>query len=251
MPLQKQVDLYRAQGVPGDKATPDQSVYAPVNPLAAVALPVGRFVFPVVSSGTIDNTQATNVAGDASEVLGFVERVITYVNYDVFSDGTLVVPEGAGLTVAVRGDYWATSTTAATVGQKVLASTADGSISTGTPDATHLDTGWVVKTPGGIGEPIIISNWGPVVAAGSGADTSNLMQKDFSNATGALSVEHGGTGATSATAAATALGVKAMGLKDTINLTTDVTGALPVANGGTGATTAEQARTNLGAAAAE
>ena len=113
----------------------------------------------------IDNTRATNVAGDAIAVLGFVERVINYVNYELFSDGTLTVPAGSNLTVAVKGDYWAVSTTKATVGQAVLASTADGSISTGTPDATHLDTGWVVKTPGEIGEPIIISNWGPVTAA--------------------------------------------------------------------------------------
>lgn len=212
MPLQSKVNRYLAQGVPGAKATPDQSVYTPLNPLAAKALPVGGFVFPVVSGGVTDNTSATNVAGTATEVLGFVERVINYVNYDLLDDGTLTVPEGSALTVAVRGDYWAVSSTAATVGQKVLASTADGSISTGTPDATHLDTGWVVKTPGAIGEPIIISNWTSLAASasGGGSDTSNLMNKDFSN----------------------------------------VSGTLPVANGGTGATTAEQARTNLGAAAA-
>ena len=51
MALQKQVNLSYAPGVPGDKATPDQSVYTPLNPLAAVELPVGRFVFPVVASG--------------------------------------------------------------------------------------------------------------------------------------------------------------------------------------------------------
>ena len=62
MPLQKQVNLYRAPGVAGDKATPDQSVYTPLNPLAAKSLPVGSFVFPVVSSDVIDNTQATNGA---------------------------------------------------------------------------------------------------------------------------------------------------------------------------------------------
>ena len=170
MPLQSQVNLSVAPGVAGDKATPDQSIYTPLNPLAAVALPVGRFVFPVVDSGAIDNTRATNVAGTATAVLGFVERVINYVNYEIFSDGTLTVPEGSNLTVAVKGDYWAVSTTKATVGQAVLASTADGSISTGTPDGTHLDTGWVVKTPGEIGEPIIISNWGQAAASGSGGD---------------------------------------------------------------------------------
>lgn len=163
MPLQTKVNLSVAPGVAGDKATPDQSVYTPLNPLAAVALPVGGFVFPVIEGGAQDNSRATNVAGDATEVLGFVERVINYVNYDVFSDGTLMVPKGSALTVAVRGDYWAVSSTAATVGQSVLASTADGSISTGTPDATHIDTGWIVKTAGAAGEPIIISNWHPMV----------------------------------------------------------------------------------------
>ena len=165
MPLQTKVNRYLALGVPGAKATPDQSVYTPVNPLASKALPVGGFVFPVVEESGIGNTRATNVAGSATEVLGFAERVINYVNWNLLDDGTLTVPEGAALTVAVRGDYWAVSSTAATVGQKVLASTADGSISTGTPDATHLDTGWVVKTPGAAGEPIIISNWTPLVAA--------------------------------------------------------------------------------------
>ena len=153
------LNMYVAPGVAGDKATPDQSVYTPLNPLAEVALPVGGFVFPVIEDGVRDNSRATNVAGTATEVLGLVERVINYVNYDVLSPGTLMVPKDSALTVAVRGDYWVVSSTAATVGQAVLASTADGSISTGTADATHIDTGWVVKTAGAAGEPIIISNW--------------------------------------------------------------------------------------------
>lgn len=155
MPLQKKVGTTTAPGVAGEKATPDQSIYTPVNPLAAVALPVGGFVFATGNEGT----SATNVAGSATEVLGFVERVINYINTDVFEAGTLTVPAGSALTVAVCGDYWAVSSTAATVGQKVLASKTDGSVSTGTPDASHIDTGWIVKTPGGVGEPIIISNW--------------------------------------------------------------------------------------------
>ena len=80
MPLQKQINLYVAPGVAGDKATPDQSVYTPLNPLAEVALPVGGFVFPVIEDGVRDNSRATNVAGTATEVLGLVERVINYVN---------------------------------------------------------------------------------------------------------------------------------------------------------------------------
>ena len=174
MPLQTKVNIDVAYGVAGDKATPGQSVYTPINPVAAVDLPVGGFVFPVVDEdGVIDNSQATNVAGDATEVLGFVERVISYMNYDMLSSGTMTVPQGSTLNVAVRGDYWAVSSTAASVGDHVFASLEDGSISTGSgvatlldedgkdgpAKATTVDTGWIVKTAGAKGEPIIISNW--------------------------------------------------------------------------------------------
>lgn len=173
MPLQSKVGLSVAAGIAGDKATPGQSVYTPLNPLAETALPVGGFVFPVVEDGITDNSRASNVAGDATEVLGFVERVINYVNYDLTEGGTLTVPAGSTLTVAVRGDYWAVSSTDATVGQAVLASTADGSISTGTPDATHIDTGWVVRTAGAKGEPVIISNWNSMAKPAAAAPAGN------------------------------------------------------------------------------
>ena len=86
---------------------------------------------------------------------------------------------------------------------------------------------------------------------------------------GTVPVSLGGTGATTASGARTALGVDAAGTdnstdvtlagsldyltisgqaitRNAIDLTTDVTGALPVANGGTGATSASAARTALG-----
>jgi len=90
---------------------------------------------------------------------------------------------------------------------------------------------------------------------------------------GTVPVGSGGTGATTAAAARTALGVDAAGTdnstdvslagsldyitisgqtitRNAIDLTADVTGDLPVSEGGTGASTAAAARTNLGVDAA-
>lgn len=61
-----------------------------------------------------------------------------------------------------------------------------------------------------------------------------------------LSIDKGGTGATTAATAWTALGGGTIGKLNNVSLTANVTGTLPIANGGTGATTANAAWTALG-----
>lgn len=72
--------------------------------------------------------------------------------------------------------------------------------------------------------------------------------------TGTLAVSHGGTGATTASGARTALGITpanigAAATSHNHSASGITSGTLPIARGGTGATTAADARNNLGAAA--
>ena len=160
MGLQKQVNLYRAAGVQGDKATPNQSIYFPKQMVAEGDVTVGTFVF----YGTDASKQASNskAGGAAADLIGFVERVINYANYDVTSEGTLVVPNKSTLTIAMCGDYWATATTAAAPRQKVFVNPTTGAISTaaaGGPVSGAVETPWTVIQGGKAGTPILISNW--------------------------------------------------------------------------------------------
>lgn len=160
MGLQKQVNLYRAAGVQGDKATPNQSIYFPKQMVAEGDVTVGTFVF----YGTDASKQASNskTGGTAADIIGFVERVINYANYDVTSEGTLIVPNKSTLTIAMCGDYWATATTAATPCQKVFVNPTTGAISTaaaGGKVAGVVETPWTVIQGGEAGTPILISNW--------------------------------------------------------------------------------------------
>jgi len=88
---------------------------------------------------------------------------------------------------------------------------------------------------------VIISNWGVAPAAAAAATGA----VDLSNVTGTLPIANGGTGATSAEAAYTALGGGDIGKLSTVDLTSNVTGVLPIANGGTGADNATTAKSNL------
>lgn len=160
MGLQKQVNLYRAAGVQGDKATPNQSIYFPKQMVAEGDVTVGTFVF----YGTDVSKQASNTKTDATaaDLVGFVERVINYANYGVTSEGTLIVPNKSTLTIAMCGDYWATATTAATPRQKVFVNPTTGATSTATAGETvsgAVETPWTVIQGGEAGTPILISNW--------------------------------------------------------------------------------------------
>jgi hypothetical protein len=163
MALQTQVGLSAAQGVPGEKASLNPAVYYPNTLLAEGAVTVGSFVF----AGTDPQTQAKNSGASGASALGFVERNIVYYDFaNVLEDGTLVVPDSSALTIATRGDFWAVSASDATVGQKVFAVLADGSLKTGAAQATvagAVETGFVVMTAGEAGEVIIISTAPAVV----------------------------------------------------------------------------------------
>lgn len=157
MAFQSQVYTSVAPGVAGDPATPDQAIYQAVNFTAEADCKVGNFVFAGTDAGT--QAKPSAVSG---QPIGLVQRNISYVNYNITSDGTLVAPEGSTLTVAVLGDFWVKTTTAATVGQSVYVSLTDGSVSTDAAGETvsgSVETTWKVKTPADANGMIIISNF--------------------------------------------------------------------------------------------
>ncbi|EEH6765924.1 hypothetical protein GZ442_004604, partial [Salmonella enterica] len=76
-------------------------------------------------------------------------------------DSNTIYP-GRECTLMVSGDFWALTTTAATVGQKVFASLTTGEIATGVAGATmagFVETGFTVAQAAAAKEVIKISTW--------------------------------------------------------------------------------------------
>ena len=160
--MQKTVNLYPAVGVPGQEVNVHTAIYTPFNYISD-----GSFVF--VKANT-DNTGVVYPLASATgtgTVIGLVENTFTgTLAYN--QDGTLIYPQGANLTIAVRGDYYVAASGEATVGQAVLCNHASGAITYGTP-GTANDTGWVVMTPAtNAGDIIIISNRGVGITPAAG-----------------------------------------------------------------------------------
>jgi hypothetical protein len=109
----------------------------------------------------------------------------------------------------------------------------------------------VIRSSGNFSANIITAN---LVGAVTGNVTGNLTGTVTGNATnvsGVVAINNGGTGATTDTAARTALGLGTMATQAANNVTitggsVTLTTALAIASGGTAATSVNQARTNLG-----
>jgi hypothetical protein len=160
--FQQSIGVAAPVAVAGDKASLNPAVYTAIGYLAGDdAVTVGHFVFPEASPVEGDVPKAVSTAASGAP-LGFLERNLSYANYDFRSLGTMTVPKYANLNIAVKGDFYAVSSTAATAGQKVFATLADGSIQTGAAGASisgAVETSFSVITGGDAGENIIISNW--------------------------------------------------------------------------------------------
>ncbi|OUO94798.1 hypothetical protein [Cloacibacillus sp. An23] len=198
MALQKSVNLYQAAAVQGDRASQNPFVYTPQNYTAGADITVGSFVWE--SAEATDPKQVLNTGTGAP--LGFVERILAVYNYDLTSEGTLIIPKGQNVTaVALRGDFYIPANTTVTVGMAVFANTTTGAATfaeAGSSQSGAVETSWRAMTAGNEGDMIIISNEAPVVASsgGSSPDLSSYAKADLSNVTGQLPIANGGTGVT-------------------------------------------------------
>lgn len=165
--MQKTVNLYPAVGVPGQEVNVHTAIYTPFNYISDGTAAAGSFVFVKANTADTGVVYPLASATGTGTVIGLVENTFTgTLAYN--QDGTLIYPQGANLTIAVRGDYYVAASGAATVGQAVLCKPASGAITYGTP-GTANDTGWVVMTPAtNAGDIIIISNRGVGITPAAG-----------------------------------------------------------------------------------
>lgn len=162
MAFQKTVNTYPGIGIPGAYAAINPIVSTAKGYVASAACNIGGFVWADASKAGCVKPTGTG------RPLGFAVREITNpLGIDV--EASNVVPVGYPVSVEVKGDFFAVTTTTATVGQKVFAVLADGTIKTGAAQATFdgaIETDFEVIQAGSAKDVIIISNWrGAVVPA--------------------------------------------------------------------------------------
>lgn len=153
---QQEVGKYNKAAIPGDRANQQVTIYAPENLVTKPDLGTGL----PVQVGGFAWRDATNpnyvVAGGTGAPLGFMERVQNYKYYDITDEGTLVIPNGAEVNVAVKGDFFVQADASCDAGDTVYANTSNGA-ATMTSGAGSVDTGFKVWNGGSQGDMVIIT----------------------------------------------------------------------------------------------
>jgi hypothetical protein len=153
---QKDVAQYNKPATQGDRANQQEVIYTPTNftvasGASAVAVKVGGFVW---RDSTNPETQVTG--GGTGAPLGFMERVQNYDNFNESVEGTLEIPAGSEVNVAVKGDFFVEADGSVSVGDTVYANNTTGAATFSSSGAT--DTGFKAFTAGASGDMVIITN---------------------------------------------------------------------------------------------
>lgn len=163
MPFQTQVNVEPAIGVAGRFASNNPYATYVAGEGALVAGPNGLTVaaFAWVDSETLTASNA-QPSGNTAAPDGFVFNDGSASIANIYSESTMTFPSGYMVTLMVAGDFYAVTTTAATVGQKIFASTTNGAISTGAAGATvsgSVETEFYARSAGNAGDLIKIGTW--------------------------------------------------------------------------------------------
>ncbi|HDJ1441610.1 TPA: hypothetical protein PPN70_004059 [Serratia rubidaea] len=152
-----QINQYPAPGIEGAFASlnPYTSYVAGEGALVtgAEGLTIGRFAWVVKGVASNKGTGAPS---------GFVPRDGQASIVEWLDAASNVIQPGRECTLHTAGDYWALTTTAATVGQKVFASLTTGEVATGAAGATvdgFVETSFSVASDAAAKERIKISTW--------------------------------------------------------------------------------------------
>lgn len=158
MPFQKQVNNQQAPAVAGDAASlnPRSTYLAGEGALVAGTTGVTVALFAWATAAGIVSNAGTGAPS------GFVARENQALITAYLAEGSNLIPQGFDVTLFTAGDFWAVTTTIATVGQKVFANNTTGAISTGAAGATiagSTETKWFVGSAAAVGELIKITTW--------------------------------------------------------------------------------------------
>jgi hypothetical protein len=174
--FQTQVYNQPSQAVAGDFASANPRATYDAGPGGLVAgaggVTVGNFAWvtpPTDPNGT--NTIA--LSSGAGNVAGFVYNDTQGLNTVFLSDGSLTIPVGLPVSLAIQGDFWVVNagTTEAAVGQKAYASFANGAVSfaaSGSPTANATSTASTVTAQTSSFTGSIAGDILTVTAVGSG-----------------------------------------------------------------------------------
>lgn len=174
MGFQAVVNTDPAIGIPGQEVNPRQAVYTAFNYVSDGTVQAGAFAFAKTLTGD-DPTEQNVVSAKGSagaKPVGFVERDVIASIPTLTDDSTQIYPEGVCPPIAIRGQFYAIATSAATEGQAVLCDPTSGAITYGAAGAAN-DTGWKVVLPRGVktiasGDVVIYQNYGVDVTPAAG-----------------------------------------------------------------------------------